>query len=381
MKKTIFGVLTVISLLITSSCASENEISFENATGSRSNGSNFTMGQLSYSDDCIYLMYEDGIYEYDTVRKTVTKVADFAEIDDNIKPYSSSFAYIPGYVVIASPSADSMEYDKKEDTVTVINNLYVTNLKGELKKTIPIKYKKKENSEDNKLGIEHLYTFFMIDNGWVYGLCSGKNVRYDVNTGETQLIGSDVCCIAGDYIYFTDTEFRFCRAKEKDLSEKEEIKIFGVGSSDKPAYGDETYNYLYVGSDGTILCRKQIFTKADKDNTSDDWRTESWYSFRFGEEPRVLGDGFSGYDKMYYAKGDYYAVNISYGSGEESHRLQAVQVIKINGETFEKEVIFESEEVSRIPTVVDERFILLSGDTESAKIYDIEAKEVIDCTL
>lgn len=58
-----------------------------------------------------------------------------------------------------------------------------------------------------------------------------------------------------------------------------------------------------------------------------------------------------------------------------------VQVIKIKGEAFEEEVIFESEEVSRIPTVVDERFILLSGDKESAKIYDIEAKEVIDCTL
>lgn len=323
MKKTLFAILTVISLLITSSCSSENEISFENATGNRSNGSNFMVGQLSYSEDCIYSMFDDGIYEYDTGGKTVTKVADFSKINENIMQYNSAFAYIPGYVVIASPSADSIEYDEKEDTVTVVNNLYITNLKGELKKIIPIKYKKKENSEDNGLGIEGVYGFFMIDNGWVYGLCNGERVRYDVNSGEAQLVGSNICCISGDYIYFTDTEGRFCRAKEKNLSEKEEINIFDSGSTNNPVYGDETDNFLYIGADGTILCRKQIYTEADNDNTSDYWRDESWYSFRFGEEPRVLGDGFGGYDKMYYARGDYYAVNISYGSGEESHRLQA----------------------------------------------------------
>lgn len=382
MKKTLFAILAVICLLITSSCASENEISFENASGSRSNGSNFTMGQLSYSEDCIYNMFDDGIYEYDTVGKTVTNVADFAKIDENIKQYNSAFAYIPGCIVIASPSADSMEYDEATDTTTVINNLYVTNLKGELKDTIPVEYKKKENGENDEPGIESVYTFFMIDKGWVYGSCSGEKVRYDVNAGEAQLVGSNVCCIAGDYIYFTDTEGRFCRAKEKDLSEKEEMTIFNSGSTDKPVYGDETDNYLYVSADGTILCQKQIFSKADNDNPNDYWKNENWYSFKFGEEPRVLGNGFGGYDKMYYAGGDYYAVNISYGNDEAGQLPQAVQLIKINGETLDEEILFENEATgARMPTVVAEKFIILSGDKTSAKIYNIETKEVINCTL
>lgn len=182
MKKILFAIPTVVCLLVSSSCTL-NEISFENASGSRSNGSNFVMGQLSYSEDCIYEMFDDGIYECDTVDKTVTNVADFAEIDDSIKPYNSVFAYVPGYMVIAVPSEESMEYDEAADTTTVKTCLYVTNLKGELKDTVGIEYKKKEKGENSELGIENVYTFFMIDNGWVYGSCGGQEeILFD---GET----------------------------------------------------------------------------------------------------------------------------------------------------------------------------------------------------
>ncbi|MBD5081485.1 MAG: hypothetical protein HDT44_06940 [Ruminococcaceae bacterium] len=391
-KKTLFTVLTAMSLLITSSCASENQISFENVTNNRSNGQNFYEGRYSYTDNCIYCAFEDGIYEYDISEKTALKIVDFASISKELTWYDCSFAYIPDGIVIQG-RGEEFDYDEKTGIVSQSFNLYVVNFKGELKDTIVLKYQTNENdpSQNEDHAIRGFYKF-IIDNGWIYGSDRGSEVvRYDPLTEEVQYLGGGFISIAGDHIYFMDnyiiddsdssrTEDTISRVRESDLSNRETISFKGRISLD-PKFGDEIMSRFSAYADETLVCRKEIYSKGDEENYYDHWKGEKWYSFKFGEEPKVIGDGLAEYDDVFYAGGDYYAFSVIEAENLGEEVITDIDVIKVDGKSFEKTAVFNGKLKRKgYPIMMGEKFILLNHSEDSAVIYNTETGELINCT-
>lgn len=386
MKKFIAVSLIILQSALFTGC-SHYEINFDNVTGNRSNGLNFYEGNYSYTDNCIYCKFEDGIYEYDISEKTALKIVDFAGISKEMAWYGSSFAYVPDGIVIQA-RGEEFDYDEKTGIVTQSFNLYAVNFKGELKNTIVLKYQTNENdpSQNEDHAIRGFYKF-IIDNGWIYGSDQGSEmVRYDPLTEEVQYLGFGFICIAGDYIYFLDnytnsqSEDTISRVKERDLSDRETVSLKYSWSSNAKI-GDEIMNNFSAYADETLICRKEIYSKRDEENNYDHWKGDKWYSFKFGEEPKVIGDGLAEYDNVFYAGGDYYAFSVIDAEilGEEV--ITDIDVIRVDGRSFERTSVFSGKLKGKgYPIMIGERFILLNHSEDNAVIYNIETGEIISCT-
>lgn len=265
--------------------------------------------------------------------------------------------------------------------------MYAVNFKGELKDTIVIKYQTNENdqSQNEEHAIRGFYKF-MIDNGWIYGSDKGSEmVRYNPLTKETKYLGRGFLCIAGDYIYFIDNqdgslpENTISRIKESDLSDRETAKL-EYRPKDNAAIGDEIMSRISAYSDETLLCRKEIYTEKDEEHNSNYWKGEKWYSFKFGEEPKVIGDGLSEFDEVFYAAGDYYAFSVTDEENLGEETAVTVQVVKADGNSFERKTVFNDRLVGKSrPIMIEEKFILLNHSEDNAVVYNIETGEVINC--
>lgn len=385
MKKITALPLIFSAALILSSC-SHYEINFDNVTNNRGNGLNFHEGTYSYSDSCIYCQFEDGIYEYDISEGTALKIVDFANTAKDLSERSENFAYVPDGIVIQA-RGEEFDFDEKTGTAIESFDLYAVNFKGELKDTIVIKYQTNENdqSQNEEHAIRGFYKF-MIDNGWIYGSDKGSEmVRYNPLTKETKYLGRGFLCIAGDYIYFIDNqdgslpENTISRIKESDLSDRETAKL-EYRPKDNAAIGDEIMSRISAYSDETLLCRKEIYTEKDEEHNSNYWKGEKWYSFKFGEEPKVIGDGLSEFDEVFYAAGDYYAFSVTDEENLGEETAVTVQVVKADGNSFERKTVFNDRLVGKSrPIMIEEKFILLNHSEDNAVVYNIETGEVINC--
>ncbi len=385
MKRFIALSLIILQSAFFAGC-SHYEIDFDNVMGNRSNGRNFHEGTYSYTDNCIYCQFEDGIYEYDISEGSALKIVDFAGISKELTEYGSSFAYVSDGIVIQA-RGEEFDYDEKTGTVTQSFNLYAVNFKGELKDTIVLKYQTNENdpSQNKDHAIRGFYKF-IIDNGWIYGSDrSSEMVRYDPLTKEVQYIGGGFLCIAGDYIYLIDNHDgslprnTISRVKESDLSGKETINL-EYRSMDNEKFGDEIMNNISAYADETLVCRKEIYSKKDEENNFDYWKGDEWYSFKFGEEPKVIGDGLAEYDNVFYAGGDYYAFSVIEAENLGKEVITDIDVIKVDGKSFERTAVFNGKLKGRgYPMMIGERFILLNHSEDNAVIYNIETEEIINC--
>lgn len=386
MKKFIALWLILLQSVFLGGC-SRYEVDFGNASGNRSNGVNFYEGNYSYTDNCIYCKFEDGIYEYDISEKTALKIVDLAGISKELTGYGSSFAYVPGGIVIQA-RGEEFDYDEKTGIVTQSFNLYAVNFKGELKDTIVLKYQTNENdpSQNKDHAIRGFYKF-IIDNGWIYGSDrSSEMVRYDPLTEEVQYIGGGFLCIAGDYIYFIDNhdssqpEDTISRVKESDLSHRETVSLKYSWSSNTKI-GDEIMNNFSAYADETLICRKEIYSKRDEENNFDHWKGEEWYSFKFGEEPKIIGDGLAEYDNVFYAGGDYYAFSVIDAENLGEEVITDIDVIRVDGKSFERTSVFSGKLKGKgYPIMIGEKFILLNHSEDNAVIYNIETGELVNCT-
>lgn len=387
MKKFIVISLIALQSMIFAGC-SHYEVNFENVTNNRSNGINFHEGKFSYTDNCIYCQFEDGIYEYDISEGSALKIVDFAGVSKNLSEQGNiNFAYVPDGIVIQG-RGEEFDYDEKTGIATESFNLYAVNFKGDLQDTIVLKYQTNENdpSQNENHAIRGFYKF-IIDNGWVYGSDRGSEmVRYDPLTEELQYLGNGYLCIAGDYIYFIDNhdgslpENTISRIKESDLSGKETINL-EYRSKGNEKIGDEIMNNISAYSDETLVCRKEIYTKKDEENNFDYWKGDKWYSFKFGEEPKVIGDGLAEFDKVFYAGGDYYAFSVTDEENLGEEAAITVEVVKVDGNSFERKTVFNDRLTGKSrPIMMGERFILLNHSEDIAVIYNVETGEIINCT-
>lgn len=386
MKRFIALSLIVLQSVFFAGC-SHYEVNFDNVTGNRSNGQNFQEGTYSYTDNCIYCKFEDGIYEYDISEGSALKIVDFADIATNLTNLSTKFAHIPDGIVIQG-SGEELDYDEKTGIATESLNLYVVNFKGELKDTITLKYQTNENdpSQNETHAIRGFYKF-IIDNGWIYGSDnSSEMVRYDPQTEELQYLGNGFLCIAGDYIYFIDNpdgslpENTISRIRESDLSGRETISLEYRTKGDAKI-GDEIMNTISAYSDETLVCRKEIYTEKDEEHKFDYWKGDKWYSFKFGEEPQAIGDGLSEFDEVFYAGGDYYAFSVTDEENLGEEAAITIEVVKVDGNSYERTTIFNDRLTGRgRPMMIGEKFILLNHSEDNAVVYNIETGEIINCT-
>ncbi len=386
MKRFIASSLIVLQSMIFTGC-SHYQVNFDNVTNNRSNGQNFCEGTYSYTDNCIYCKFEDGIYEYDISEGSALKIVDFANIAKDLTEQNSNFAYISDGIVVQA-RGEELDYDKNTGIATESFNLYVVNFKGDLKDTITLKYQTNENDpSQNEIHAIRGFYKFTIDNGWIYGSDRGSEmVRYNPLTEELQYLGSGFLCIAGDYIYFIDNndgslpENTISRIKESDLSGRETISL-EYRPKDNKTIGDEIMNYISAYSDGTLVCRKEIYTQKDEKHNFDYWKGDKWYSFKFGEEPKVIGDGLSEFDEVFYARGDYYAFSVTDEENLGEEIAVTINVVKVDGNSFERKTIFNDRLTGKSrPMMIGEKFILLNHSEDNAVIYNIETGEIINCT-